>query len=190
MIGLKKVLFILLLGLLVGCTQYKDGKPVEDDEKKQESVEEDSETAQADVDEEEVVEDDSEPVKEGKDPVIELDIEMVFGEFTMSFEQLEIEDDKAILTYRWLNQAGDGEKFFFELAGIDVKQDENLLDEVSGAYDADNKNTSDMYFPNAENGETKVTLEYEIADSETPIEITVVPYNEFDDSQTIEIDIN
>ena len=122
--------------------------------------------------------------------IINLDNELTFGEFTINFEELEIEDDKAILTFRWLNQAGDGKKYFFALAGLDVTQGDNNLDEVSGAYDAKNKNTSDMYFPNAENGEVKATLEYGLVDTETPIEITVVPYNEHDESQSITIDIN
>lgn len=186
MIGLRNVLFILLFGLLLaGCNATaKEEKYDRSQEEKPDTEEKSELTEEVDSDSEEKAE------KEDTEPVFELDDELTFGEFTINFEQLEIEDDKAILTYRWLNQAGDGDKFFFALAGIDVEQEGSLLEEVSGAYDANNKNTSDMYFPNAENGETKVTLEYELVDTNTPIKITIVPYNEFDESQSITVDIN
>lgn len=117
--------------------------------------------------------------------------QLLFGELTVNFETVEIEGDTATIIFKWINQAGDGKKYLFSLAGIDVIQGDDILEETSGAYDVINKNTSDMYFPNAESGETKVTLEYELADEVTPIEITFVPFNDFnEDSQTITVEID
>ena len=121
---------------------------------------------------------------------IDVDSEMVFGELTINFDNVVVEDEKATLTYDWINQAGDGKKEFIALAAIDVKQGDTILEEVSGAFDADNKNKSDVFFPNAENGEDKVVLEYALVDNETPIEVTITPLNDFgEESQSISVNI-
>jgi|SRR5690625_4756066 len=176
---------LTVYGAITGVNQAKD--QIAEEETNKEDIEVDEEKQ-----EEEVEKEVPEPEEETEDSgIIEVDEQLTFAEFTVDFEQVEIEDDKAVITFKWLNQAGDGKQFFFALSGIDVAQSDDILDETSGAYDAENKNTSDIYFPNAENGETKVTLEYELKDKETPIDITFVPYNDYgEDSQKVTIEID
>ena len=178
------VVVILVFNALINVMSGDNKDQEEVAEKETEKIEEDPKEA-VEVEKTEEIE---EPEENG---IIEIDEQLTFAEFTVYFEQVKIEDDKAIITFKWLNQAGDGKQYFFALSGIDVVQGEDILDETSGAYDAENKNTSDIYFPNAENGETKVTLEYELKDKETPIDITFVPYNEYgEDSQKVTIEID
>ncbi|MBS4194671.1 DUF5067 domain-containing protein [Lederbergia citri] len=179
----KLIVALLSFGMLTGCVQYKDGKPVvKDNESPKESKQEQPKAKE-------------EKPKVEKQPKetshkITVDEKLLFGELTVNFQQVEIKDNKAIITFSWINQAGDGKKFFFALMGIDVMQNDVILDEVSGAYDAANKNTSDVYFHNAEGGEKKVTLEYELKNKEAPINISFTPYNGIEDSQSLTIDIN
>ncbi|MGY3716773.1 DUF5067 domain-containing protein [Sutcliffiella cohnii] len=181
---MKKLLFVLLILFMLTACGGKE-EPVVQVDKKETVVKEQEKKAKEDVKKVE----EEKKAKETKH-IIKVDEKLLFGELTVNFKQVEIKDDKAIVTFSWINQAGDGEKFFFALAGIDVMQNDLILEEVSGAYDIKNKNSSDVFFPNAEGGEKEVMLEYELKDKETSLEIGFTPYNGIEDTQGINVDIN
>lgn len=91
----------------------------------------------------------------------------------------------AVLEFRWVNDSlSDTSKFTGAITGIDVRQNGELLSEVSGAYaDTD----SDVHFPNAVGGEWGVKLTYELLNAEDEIEFTFVPVDEYSDSETITV---
>lgn len=135
----------------------------------------------------------SEVEEEKLDKKIDVEGELVFAEFKLNLDKIRIyeEDGKAFadIEFNWLNQAGDGKKMFMQLSAMDARQGEKLLDETSGAWDPLNKNSSRVYFPNAENGEIGVDLTYQLENTEDPISLTFVPLSE-EDSGKIDIEIN
>lgn len=134
-------------------------------------------------------------VKEVKDEadVIKIDDELAFHQFVVTMNEIKVyeEDGKdyADISFRWLNNTGDKAKFM-SITGFYVKQNEQELDEPENSW-ADP--TSDVHFSNAEKGETKIKLTYELENKEDPIEITFSPRNpenENEESKSIQIDIN
>lgn len=123
---------------------------------------------------------------------IEVTDELAFGEFTVKMNGVNVyeEDGKhyADISFSWLNQAGDGDKTFMAVAALDVEQGDELLEETTGAWDVMNKNSSDIYFPNAQNGEKEIELTYELVNDED-LTITFVPLNEHDESQELTIEL-
>jgi hypothetical protein len=53
----------------------------------------------------------------------------------------------------------------------------------------ENKNRSDVFFPNAAGGTTGIKLTYELKDSETPIDLIFTPTTETEGTETVTIDI-
>lgn len=82
-------------------------------------------------------------------------------------------------------------KYFFALISESVKQGEEVLEEVSGAYDMENKKTNSMHEHNPEGGTVNIKLIYELKDETTPLEITFSPLNEFnEEKQVIIVDLD
>lgn len=132
-------------------------------------------------------------VKEEKfDKEIKIDDELQFQEFNIKMKPAKVYEKDgnyyADISFRWLNHTG-GEAKLFRATSLDVKQSDELLEEVDDAWQDTN---SDVHFPNANNGERGIELTYELVNKEDPVEITFVPANfELEeDSQTITIDID
>ena len=190
-----KILFsaIIILSLLSACVRYSDGEPVNQDKavEPEEVVEEEEAVEEIDV------ELDPEPVEEEEksDELIKVNDELLFANFTVNMEQVNVyeEDGKAFadVSFKWLNQAGDGKKMFMSVSLLTVYQGDVDLEETTGAWDIENRNTSSVYFPNAENGEMGMTLTYELVNKEEPLTIMFTPLNHLieEDGQEVTLDI-
>lgn len=167
------------------------GNMMGDEEPTEEVATDEPETEEATKEETETVE--ADPMEEETNTnEIKLDDELLFGEFKVNMKDINVyeEDNKtyADLSFSWLNQSNDGKKTFMQLSLLDVKQGDNILEETTGAGDIENSNSSDVYFPNAQNGEWTVELTYELVNDE-PLTIIFTPMNDVEDSQEVNIDI-
>src|SRR5699024_3412328 len=100
--------------------------------------------------------------EESKPETIELD-DFAMAEFSIEDMTATIEDEILRLSFRWINQSGDKAPFT-SLVYLDVHQGDELLDEVSGSYDVDNK--TGILFQNADGGFHSVDLEFELENEE------------------------
>lgn len=159
-------------------TTNEENKEVQQEEQKEVSNE------QEDNDGEE-----EEPKK--LDKKIELEDELLFVNFNIYMDEARIyeEDGKVYmdLSFDWLNTSFEDSTTFMRAAGIDVHQGDELLEEITGAY---NDKQSDVYFPNAVGGKIGVDLTYELVDSESEVKIVFVPWDEYDDTEELIININ
>ena len=129
-------------------------------EAEQQEAEEKAEAEQKAEEEKKQVE--KEKKEESKPKTIELD-DFAMAEFSIEDMTATIEDDILRLSFRWINQSGDKAPFT-SLAYLDVHQGDELLDEVSGSYDVDNK--TGILFQNADGGFHSVDLEFELENEE------------------------
>lgn len=183
-ISFLSIFFVVVL-LLSGCS---DGS---------ETTAEEEQATKTEVNKQEATKEDAKKEEDKKEnsfnKTIELDNELVFAEYTVKMNEVKVyeKDGSAFadISFNWINQAGDGAKMFFQVSTFDVVQGENILEEVSGAWDIENKNSSDIYFPNAQNGEHKVELTYELANKEEPLTIKIRPMTG-EDTEEITVEIN
>lgn len=184
---MKKLLLVLLALLLVACgaEETQENEPIEEEETEEVAAESEQEEP------EEVEEIEEEPAEEDNT----IDETLEFGEFTVNMEEVNVyeEDGKTLadVSFSWLNQSGE-ESTFMAISLLDAKQGDELLEEVTGAWDIMNKNSSDVYFPNANGGEKKIELTYELVNEDDPITLIFAPLNDVvdEDSQEVNIDIN
>lgn len=122
---------------------------------------------------------------EAKEPSIELSESKVsFTNFTVEIENVEIKDNKLILETLYTNDSFDGEKSFMAAAGVDVHQNGELLEEVSGVME----NPSSNYFYKNDVGIwVPVEFEYELQNETDDIEIMFVPRDWDEDPKSITI---
>lgn len=169
-------------------TEAKEKKKVEKEKIKEEKEEKAAEKKEKEETEKE--KEAQEAKKEGNK--IKVDEQLEFAELTVNMDYVRVyeEDNKeyAEISFDWLNQAGDGKKMFMQLSGMDVEQSGKILEETSGAWDAMNKNTSRIYFPNAQNGEISISVVYELENTNDPITVTFVPLTG-EGSEKLTIDI-
>ena len=135
--------------------------------------------------------------EEKKEPLnvkVDVDKELNFKKFDVEVKKVKVyEKDNALLAdinLDWRNRAYDyGDKMtFFVATLLDVKQDDENLEEIKDAWNPENKNSSDVFFPNAAGGLTSVKLTYELVDETTPIEIIFTPTTETEESETVKVD--
>lgn len=178
-ITLKKILIILsLIFIIAACSNNdelnEENANAENNVENQDNVNNELENESENVPDEEESEND-EVVKE--DDTLEINNETAFAEFTFTTESAEFfaEDDKDFveIDFSWINQAGDGKKQLMNLAILSVKQNDEELTDLDDSWDIMNNNKSPIYFPNAENGEYKFSLTYEI-DKDKPVEILIM----------------
>lgn len=175
----KKLFWAILVGIIV--VFYFIGTMTEDeqvdDDKQEEAVDENPvEMEEA----EEGTEDESEKEETEQDNIIEFDERFAFGEFTVESIVTEINDDELTFKFSWINQSGTDKAPFTALGYIDVSQGDEILEEISGAYDPSNK--SSILGRNHNGGILPVTMVYEIINDE-PIKILFGATNEYDDSK-------
>lgn len=92
----------------------------------------------------------------------------------------------------WRNRAydyGSDQMTFFVATEMQVKQGETELIEVNDAWNPENKNSSDVFFPIPLGGLWTVDLTYELVDAETPIDIIFTPTTETEGNKTVTIEI-
>ena len=136
--------------------------------------------------------------KEEEKPIdvkIDVNKELNFEQFDVELKTVKVyeKDDTvfADISLDWTNKAQDyGEEMTLFVATVfEVKQGDKDLEEINDAWNPENKNTSDVFFPNTLGGEWSVDLTYELADETTPIDIIFTPTTETEGSETITVDI-
>lgn len=118
---------------------------------------------------------------EPEEKVIELKEEIPFVDFTAKIQRIKINDDTLTIVLDWTNQSEYEQAHFGLLAGIDVYQNDDILEMTKGEerlLKRIPKNQFDV-----------VDLEYKLKDNETPIKITFIPWNEYDEKKELTIEI-
>ena len=180
------ITFMLFAVLFAGCSSDSSGQEVDsvDTEIQDEKVEQDTEENN-NAEKEEPVEID-----------FELNQKLEFEQFDVTIKTVKVyeKDDKLLADIKldWTNKAQDygPEMTFFVATLFDVKQGDISLTEINDAWNPENKNTSDVFFPNAVGGSWEINLTYELVDDSTPIEIEFTPTTETEGTEVITIDIN
>lgn len=168
----------------------------EKEEKKDDKVKE--ETEQTEKDDEEQRDKD---VKKEKPKRIKkkFDVgkQLQFKQFDVEIERMKIYTKKkkilADIKLSWRNKAhdyGSDKMTFFVATEMQVKQGKTELIEINDAWNPENKNSSDVFFPNTLGGLWTVDLTYELVDAETPIDIIFTPTTETEGSKTVTIEIS
>lgn len=179
------VLFTVMFFALSACGGNNENAELTEENQ----VQDDEETAENEktVEEKEVVDDEQEVIEEESNDEIELSEQLMFGEFTIDFKKLLIDDNIAKIEFNWINQAGRGTKQLMNLTLMTVKQNDEDLNEINDAW---TDFQSDVFKENAEGGELIVNLEYELID-DSPLTIKFQPLNELNEEpQEITIELN
>lgn len=126
---------------------------------------------------------------------VDVNEEMDFNLFDVVVKSARVyEKDDSLLAdikIEWTNkdyQYGE-EKTFFVSTQFNVKQGEQELEEINDAWNVENKNSSDVFFPNAAGGKWFVDLTYELTDVETPLNIEFTPTTETEETETITVNL-
>ena len=82
----------------------------------------------------------------------------------------------------WTNQSEYEQAHFGLLAGIDVYQGDDILEMTKGEERLLKQIKKDSF--------DVVDLEYKLEDNKTPIKITFIPWNEYDEKKELTIEIN
>lgn len=178
---MKKYLFIILILFLIlaACDETKEVK-----ENNTENTEIVNNEPDEEVEREPEVEE--ETSIEEMVSVIDYDEELLFGEYTINNIKTEIENDELKLMFEWINQSGKDDIPFTAVGYFDVMQGEEILEEISGAFDP---TTNSDVLRRTDNGIiSPVTLIYQIKNDE-PIEVSFGATHEIDDTkESITID--
>src|SRR5699024_506218 len=150
----------LAFGFISGMVNQ--GKEEERAEAEKQEEKEKAETEQKSEEEKEQTEKEKKEEEESKPETIEID-DFAMAEISIEDMTATIEYDILRLSFRWINQSG-YKAPFTSLAYLDVHQGDELLDEVSGSYDVDNK--TGILFQNADGGFHSVDLEFELENEE------------------------
>lgn len=158
------ILIIVIIALVIGALGGNDEEKVVDEEIVEESTEE--ETVEEVEEPEDVVEGEVEVVEEVEDEpkVIELDEELHFSEFTLTFERVKIEDNKAEVKFLFRNDSWKEGLHFSRAAGLSVSQGDARLEEVD----------NDGVLRRHDVGiETPIYIEYDLANTEDDLVVHV-----------------
>lgn len=158
---------------------------------------------------EEVVEEDTEPVtsdeqveteeeKEESDPVeeeikatIKEDNGISFGDFTVEVRDYEIYEEEGThyldLEIRYTNDSFPEEKSFMAANLFYVKQGESELTETSGVTDNPNSN---YFYKNKVGIFAPIKFTFELDNIEDDIELYFNPNNDYEEAETITIELN
>ena len=122
--------------------------------------------------------------------------QLQFKQFDVEIERVKVytKKDRILMDIKidWRNRAydyGSDQMTFFVATEMQVKQGKTELVEINDAWNPENKNSSDVFFPNTLGGTWKVRLTYELIDAETPIDIIFTPTTETEGSKTVTIEI-
>mgnify|MGYP001947263691 FL=1 len=122
--------------------------------------------------------------------------QLQFKQFDVEIERMKVytKKDRILMDIKidWRNRAydyGSDQMTFFVATEMQVKQGKTELVEINDAWNPENKNSSDVFFPNTLGGLWAVNLTYELVDAETPIDIIFTPTTETEGSKTVTIEI-
>jgi len=173
------VVFLVMggLGALIGEETTSDEEATEVSSKQKEKQQAEKETEKETTDETKESES-----NEPKEKVIELSEEIPFVDFTAKIQRIKINNDTLTIVLDWTNQSEYEQAHFSLLAGIDVYQDDEILEMTKGEERLLKQIKKDSF--------DVVDLEYKLEDDKTPIKITFIPWNEYDEKKELTIEIN
>src|SRR5690606_13779150 len=119
---------------------------------------------------------------EPKRKIIELKKEIPFADFTAKIQRVKVKEDKLTIVLDWTNQSDWNPAHFSLLAGIDVYQDDEILEMTKGEDRLLKRIPKDQF--------DVVDLEYKLKDNETPVRVRIIPTNEYDEPKETTIEIN
>ena len=209
---LKKLsLFVCFLSafLVLNACDYEEStlstnidEPKQQSEKKKEKEEKQDDEMKGENEQTEKIEKEQEKqeVKKEKPKRIKkkFDVgeQLQFKQFDVEIERVKVytKKDRILMDIKidWRNRAydyGSDQMTFFVATQMQVKQGETELIEINDAWNPENKNSSDVFFPNTLGGLWTVDLTYELVDAETPIDIIFTPTTETEGSKTVTIEI-
>lgn len=157
----------MVIGFINGNIN-KDEREAKRVEAEQQEAKEKAEAEQKEAEEQEQADQEKEQSEkeESKEEqeTIELD-DFSMAEFSVEDMTAKIDGDTLHLKFYWINQSGEDKPAFTAVGYLDVTQGDEILEEVSGAYDV-NKTNADMLKFNANGGTMAVNLEYDIENDE------------------------
>ena len=119
---------------------------------------------------------------EPKEKVIELKEEIPFVDFTAKIQRIKINNDTLTIVLDWTNQSDWNPAHFSLLAGIDVYQDDEILEMTKGEERLLKQIPKNWFYV--------ADLEYKLKDNETPVRVRIIPWNEYDEPKETTIEIN
>lgn len=168
---------LTIYGAITGVEQARDDVDNAENVNGAEDKTNDEETVETEENTDSTEEESAE--SEGIQSVTEHDEVFTFGEFTVDSIETEIEDNELTFKFQWINQSGKGATPYTAVGFVDVHQGDEILDEISGAYEPSNQ--SSILGTNHDGGRLPVTMVYEIV-SEEPIRIVFGAMHEIDNS--------
>ena len=177
--GLATILF------LSGCVRYSDGEPVGDAES--EEVEEQEVSVEEPAEE---PEDEENVEEETEDNPIIVDENIAFSDYSITIEDVELEDNEAIVNMKFKNDSYTEDLSFIQSVIMSVYQGDNELEETSNEMMENAGSNNGIYYKHSTGIYSNVDLSYELIDDTTPLTIKFTPLlSEYDESQEIEIEL-
>lgn len=119
---------------------------------------------------------------------IDVNEEVAFLDFKATIEKVNIYEEDGTyyidLPVKWLNLTEE-KKMLMQVTSMDVKQSDEILDEVNNAW---LNNEGEVRNENASRGEWTADLTYELQNNKDPVQVTFVPLTG-EDSESITINI-
>lgn len=116
--------------------------------------------------------------------------ELTFKEFNIHMQNAMVYQkdgrDYIDISFNWLNRIG-MKAILPKVTQVDVEQDDELLDEVSNAWDDPN---GDVRFVTGNNASWKIKLTYALKNTDDPVKIIFDPVTRYDNHKAVEIEIN
>lgn len=116
--------------------------------------------------------------------------ELTFKEFNIHMQNAMVYQkdgrDYIDISFNWLNRIG-MKATLPKVTQVDVEQDDELLDEVSNAWDDPN---GDVRFVTGNNASWKIKLTYALKNTDDPVKIIFDPVTRYDNHKAVEIEIN
>lgn len=126
-----------------------------------------------------------------EETVIGVNEEIHFSEFTLTVDDVEIIDGDAVINMMFRNDSFSDGLTFSQSLGMDVYQDDELLEETSGEYKDNLGSNRGVFYDHDQGIESPIDLSYGLVDEEKPLRIVLVPMlYEFEDNEEITIELN
>lgn len=173
------IVALIVVFYIIGTVVGNDEETNKEDEPTKEVVAEETEDqTEEDSEEEKVTEDEAVAEEEPEEETeAEHDEEFQFTEFLIDGITTKVNGDELELRFFWTNQSGEDDVWFERIGWVDVYQNDEILKEVSGAYEPGGN--SDALREAKLGVKLPVKLIYEI-ESDEPIEIKFGPALEAD----------
>ena len=122
--------------------------------------------------------------------IIGVNEEINFAEFTVTVDDIVIEDEEAEINMTFKNDSDPSALRFISALGMDVYQGDTLLDETSGEVEDGMGGNSGIYYQHETGIESTIDLTYKLISEDEPIRIVFTPLlYDFEDSEEVTIEL-